>query len=104
MQDAALSGFFDFYQLGNSLRDRHVPWRLVDFPSPKPRKISSEYGVKQAAGSPCKILLALLLHLDIQEDQSMQTQVHVFLDAIVEAIRFPRLRKEYERDSLPKVV
>ena len=51
-----------------------------------------------------EILLRLLLNLNIQQNQRMHPKPCILRDAIVKAIRLPRLREKDARNGLAEVV
>lgn len=78
--------FLNLKHLLSTLRHGHVPWRLVDLPSPG------------------HILKRLFFHLDVQEDEGMKSDRGVLPDTVVETSRFPSLGEENHRNSLAEVV
>lgn len=81
-----VSHLLNLKQLLSSLLNRHVSGRLKD--------VSASHDV----------LNALLLDLDIQQHQSVQTNLSVLVDLVVERIGLPRVSEENQRHGLAKVV
>lgn len=54
--------------------------------------------------APCEIFFALLLHLYIQKNKSMHSQIRILFDAIIKAVWFPGIGEENKRHSLTEVV
>ena len=59
---------------------------------------------KEDMDVPSEIFLALLIHFDVEQDESVHPEVGVLFDSIVETVGLPCVRKEHERDRLPKVI
>ena len=73
-------------QLLTGHRGRHEPGRLEDLPAPG------------------HVLLALLLHLDVQQAERVLASPEVVCYLLEEAVRFPVVSPEGNGDGLPEVV
>ena len=74
-------------------------WCIIwyeNFPHRSPRE--------RRRSAPGKVLLALFLDFDIQQDERVHPEVRILTDAIVEAVWPPSVGEEDERDGLAKVV
>jgi hypothetical protein len=81
-----LNIILNFQHLLCTLRDSHVPRRLVDF------------------AAPCHVLQTLFLDFDVEKDEGVQADGHVLLDAVVEGRRLPVVEEEDHGDGLAEVV
>lgn len=84
--NALLPRHLRLHHLLRALRRRHEPRRLVHDPPARQR------------------LQIRLLHLYIQQYQSMQPKLQVVLDAVVEAVRLPAVGEEDHADRLAEGV
>ena len=67
-------------------------------------RISSLPALVLQRDSPCQVLLALLLDLDVKQAKRMQSQFHVLPDPLKPRIGSPAVGEERYRHGLPVVV